>query len=83
MVETLRLALNKINDDIVFSYSDILYDQNIIFKILKKKITITVPVNKIGKKYGELEKPIYEDAETLIIKKNLIRKLEKNKKLIC
>ena len=38
MVETLRLALDKINDDIVFSYSDILYDQNIIFKILKKKL---------------------------------------------
>ena len=56
MVETLRLALDKINDDIVFSYSDILYDQNIIFKILKKKITnITVPVNINWKKYGEFE----------------------------
>ena len=71
MVETLRLALDKINDDIVFSYSDILYDQNIIFKILKKKITnITVPVNINWKKIWRIrEKPIYGDAETLIIKK--------------
>ena len=77
MVETLRLALDKINDDIVFSYSDILYDQNIIVKILKKKITsITVPVNTNWKKIWRIrEKPIYEDAETLIIKKNLISEI--------
>ena len=80
MVETLRLALDKINDDIVFSYSDILYDQNIIFKILKKKITnITVPVNINWKKIWRIRnKPIYDDAESLIIKRNLIKEIGKN-----
>ena len=84
MVETLRLALDRINDDIVFSYSDILYDQNIIVKILKKKITsITVPINTNWKKIWRIrEKQIYEDAETLIIKKNLITEIGKKIKKI-
>ena len=77
MVETLRLALEKINDDIVFSYTDILYGEKIIQKILRKKINnITIPVNTNWKKIWRIrKKPIYKDAESLIINRNLIREI--------
>ena len=77
MVETLRLALEKINDDIVFSYTDILYGEKIIQKILRKKINnITIPVNTNWKKIWRIrKKPIYKDAESLIINRNLIKEI--------
>ena len=38
MVETLRVALMKINDDILISYTDIIYDKFLINLFLKKNI---------------------------------------------
>ena len=35
MVETLKLALKNINEDILFSYSDIFYGKRINFKNTK------------------------------------------------
>ncbi len=72
MLHSLSLALKEIDDDIFFSYSDIIYDNSIIKKILHKKISnICVPINmnweKVWKHRGT---DIKEDAETLNFKNN-------------
>ena len=79
MVETLRLALKKINDDILFSYSDIIYDKKIITTILKKNIKkITVPIKLNWKNIWKIRnKPILEDAESLIIKNGHVLEIGK------
>ncbi len=79
MVETLRLALNKINDDILFSYSDIIYDKRIITTILNKNIKkITVPIKLNWKNIWKIRnKPILEDAESLIVKDGYILEIGK------
>lgn len=79
MVETLRLALKEINDDILFSYSDIIYDKKIITTILKKKINkITVPIKLNWKNIWKIRnKSILEDAESLIVKNGHILEIGK------
>tara|TARA_Y100000768_G_scaffold275659_1_gene211252 strand:+ start:1031 stop:1741 length:711 start_codon:yes stop_codon:yes gene_type:complete len=75
MVYSIYLALKKINDDILISYSDIYYDKNILSLINKnKKKNIFLPVKKNWIKiWNKRKKSIFEDAETLKIR---------NKKLI-
>ena len=55
MVETLRVALMKINDDILISYTDIIYDKFLINLFFKKYKNITLPIKQTGGKFGILE----------------------------
>ena len=75
MVESLMLCSNKIDEDIIITYSDILYDGLILKKISKMKGNI-LPVNKNWfiswkKRYQSLEM-IKRDAEDLIINKSKV-----------
>ncbi len=75
MVESLMLCSNKIDEDIIITYSDILYDGLILKKISKMKGNI-LPVNKNWfiswkKRYQSLER-IKRDAEDLIINKSKV-----------
>ena len=74
MVETLKLALKNINEDILFSYSDIFYGKELISKILNKNNNnILVPINMNWRQIWKIRnKPIFNDAESLIIRKNKI-----------
>ena len=80
MVETLRLALENIDDDICFSYSDIVYDKKLIKALLKKKIkkNIILPINLNWKNTWNIrKKPILIDAESLILKNNFVIEIGK------
>lgn len=87
MLHTLYLALKKIDDDIFFSYSDIIYESNIIKKIIKEKPkNISVPINLNWKKvWIHRGTDIIKDAETLKYKnKNLLeigKKIKEIKKV--
>ena len=72
MVETLRVALMKINDDILISYTDIIYDKFLINLFFKKKYkNITLPIKTNWRKVWDIRgKKAEEDAETLIFKKD-------------
>tara|TARA_Y100000590_G_scaffold391835_1_gene468811 strand:- start:824 stop:1540 length:717 start_codon:yes stop_codon:yes gene_type:complete len=72
MLYSLSLALKEINDDIFFSYSDIIYDKIIINKIIRKKIkNICVPINMNWEKvWRHRGINIKKDAETLKFKNN-------------
>ena len=67
MLYSLYLGLTKFNDDILFSYTDVIYDRSLIKKIIrKKKFNINVPINLNWKKIWDIrEKDILDDAETL------------------
>ena len=71
MLYSLILALKKIDDDIIFSYTDIIYDRSIIEKLISKKNNIYLPILKDWKKvWIKRKKEIKSDAEDLQIDKN-------------
>lgn len=68
MLYSMILALKKIDDDIIFSYTDIIYDQSILKKLISKKNDIYLPILKNWKKvWIKREKEIKTDAEDLQI----------------
>jgi len=68
MVETLFKVESEMNDEILVCYSDILYNTDVVKKILKSNVDIGVTVDKDYWDYWteRLEKP-EEDMESLII----------------
>lgn len=67
MLYSLYLGLTKFDDDILFSYTDIIYDKSLIKRIINKKlVNINVPINLSWKKIWLIRKKnILDDAETL------------------
>lgn len=67
MLHSAVLALRKLNDDIIISYSDIIYDKEILKKIVKlKSKNILIPIKLDWKKVWKIRKKnILEDAENL------------------
>mgnify|MGYP001435051084 CR=1 FL=1 len=71
MLYSLILALKKIDDDVIFSYTDIIYDKSIIKKLITKKNDIYLPILKNWKDvWIKRKKKIKLDAEDLQIDKN-------------
>ncbi len=87
MLHSMYLALKKYDDDMIFSYTDIIYNKSIIKKILKEKPrNICLPIYTNWKKIWNIrKKKILEDAETLKIKGNKLieigRKITKIKEV--
>jgi choline kinase len=79
MVYSIYLALKNIKDDIIISYSDILYDEKIINLIVKKKRNnILIPIKKDWLKiWNKRKKQIFDDAETLKIKNQKLTEIGK------
>ena len=74
MVESLFLAKDYINDDVIISYSDIIFDLNILKELRQNKYS-TIPFIKIGFHFGKKEwaqNEIIKDAEDLKIKNKKI-----------
>ena len=86
MLYSMFFAMNKINANIIFSYSDISYERKIINNLIKKKSkNIVVPILDNWKQvWNQRKKNIRIDAEELLVdKKNKIilkigTKLKKN-----
>ncbi len=75
MLYSMILALKKIDDDIIFSYSDITYDKIIMKKLVNKRNNIYLPIlSQWQKVWKKRKKNILGDAEDLKIDKrsNLI-----------
>ena len=56
MLYSLYLGLKEINDDILVSYSDIIFSKNIFFQVnkIKKNKEIIIPVNTKWKKIWQI-----------------------------
>lgn len=77
MLYSLYLALLNQEDDLILSYSDIIYSKKILMKLktIKNREKIIIPVLKNWEKiWKSRKKNIYEDCETLVFnkKKDLI-----------
>tara|TARA_B100000401_G_scaffold434547_1_gene374852 strand:- start:494 stop:1219 length:726 start_codon:yes stop_codon:yes gene_type:complete len=85
MLYSMILAIKKYNSDLIISYSDILFDKQILIKLLKsKKNNIMIPILRNWKKVWKIRnKDPLEDGETLLLdnKKNLKSIGEKIKQL--
>lgn len=77
MVESFFKSYKYLNDNVIISYSDIIYDKKIIDRCLKyQKNHLPLKMNwlKIWKKRMKI-KNIYEDAENVKIKNSLITEI--------
>lgn len=77
MVETLFCAREKLDDSVIISYGDIIFEQNVLEKIIETKDDISVAVDLDWEKYWKIrfEDPL-DDAESLIFDdQNIIREI--------
>ena len=67
MLHSAFLALKNLNDDIIISYSDIIYDKEILRKIKEQKSkNILIPIKSNWKSVWKIRKKIIKkDAENL------------------
>ena len=66
MVTSLWCAKNFFGDSFIMAYSDIVYNSDVLKKLLKSKKNISVVVDRQWKTYWEKRRPdIIEDAESL------------------
>jgi choline kinase len=70
MVETLFCAEKEFNDTVIISYGDIIFETNVLQKLIESPEEFSIIVDKNWKKYWEIrnENPL-EDAESLKIDK--------------
>lgn len=68
MVETLFCARKQLLDSTIISYGDIIFQKNILEKLMKSTYDISVVIDLDWKKYWELrfENPL-DDAESLVV----------------
>lgn len=66
MVHTLFYAEKELNEDVIISYADILFEESVVLKLLRDKEDISVIVDLKWKKYftARFENP-YSEAESL------------------
>lgn len=71
MVESLFCAKDKLTDSVIVSYGDIIFESQIIQKLINSVHDISVVIDKNWKDYWEtrFENPL-DDAESLVIDKN-------------
>jgi len=68
MVETLFCAREKLTNSVVISYGDIIFEKNVLQKLIESNHDISVVIDKNWKKYWEMrfDNPL-NDAESLIL----------------
>ncbi|MGG7147234.1 NTP transferase domain-containing protein [Clostridium butyricum] len=68
MVETLFKATDYLNDEVIISYGDIVYEEDVLKKVLESESNISVVVDHGWKEYWKLRvEDIFSDAESLIL----------------
>ena len=70
MVETLFTAVKELNDDVLICYADIIYQKEVLQKIIKSKVDIGVTVDEDYWEYWQsrMDKP-EDDMESLVLDK--------------
>ena len=80
MVYTLMNTVKKIDDDVIITYSDIVYDLRNIKKIVKNKNQFITFIDRKWKTLWETKNKLETDSETLKINKKIILELGKKTK---
>ena len=81
MVYSLFCAEKELDDDIIISYGDIVYKEEVLSKLIQSKEKISVVVDRNWREYWEarMDNPL-DDAETLKLENNEIIELGKKPK---
>lgn len=68
MVETLFCAKSELNDSVIISYGDIIFEKQVLEKLIDSSSDISIIVDKDWEKYWRIrsENPL-DDAETLVL----------------
>jgi L-glutamine-phosphate cytidylyltransferase len=68
MIETLFCARDKLDDSVIISYADIIYEKKVLQLLINAKDEISIIFDKLWKQYWEIrfDNPL-DDAESLII----------------
>ena len=68
MIETLFCAKKEINETVIVSYGDIIFEDNVLQKLIESKDDFSVIIDKEWKKYWDIrfDNPL-DDAESLIL----------------
>lgn len=71
MVETLFCAKEKLNEGVIVSYGDIIFEKQILENLIKSKDEISIVIDLNWRKYWKIrfDNPL-EDAESLILDEN-------------
>jgi choline kinase len=78
-LESLMIAKNFLNDDIIITFSDIIYDENILEYLIKSKNDFSIAVDKNWKsRYKNRIDHPYSQADKVLIKKKKILKIGKD-----
>ena len=71
MIETLFCAKTKLNDNVIISYGDIIFEKRVLSKLIASNEPISVVIDKDWKKYWTMRfKNPLEDAESLLLDEN-------------
>ena len=82
MVYTFMKAVKNIDDDILVSYSDLIYSKENIKRLIKNRNDFVTIVDKKWMQVWKKKKKLEYDSETLLLKKNIITELGKKTKNI-
>ena len=76
MVETLFCAKDKLEDSVIVSYGDIIYQKDVLQKLINSKDDISVIIDKKWKKYWEIRtaQPL-NDVESLVLENGFIQNI--------
>ena len=77
MIETLFCAKKEINERVIVSYGDIIFQDDVVQKLIESKEDFSVVIDKEWKKYWDIrfDNPL-DDAESLILdSKNFIKNI--------
>lgn len=82
MVYTFMKAVKNIDDDILVSYSDLIYSKENIKRLIKNRNDFVTIVDKKWMQVWKKKKKLEYDSETLLLRKNIITELGKKTKNI-
>ena len=76
MVETLFCAKDKLEDSVIVSYGDIIFQKDVLQKLINSKDDISVVIDKKWKKYWEIRttQPL-NDVESLVLENGFIQNI--------
>ncbi len=68
MIETLFCARDKLEDSVIISYADIIYEKKILQSLINSKDNISIIFDKLWERYWKIRfKNPLEDAESLVV----------------
>lgn len=72
MMESLFCAKEKLEDSVIISYADIIFEKKVLIKLMESKDDVSIIFDQKWEEYWKMrvENPIYDANETVLVDKN-------------